>query len=118
MTQSLVSVGVFLVILACLPFALKWIKQRYVGGAIEDSGQSRFISALAVGPHQRVVTVEVGPEGRRVWLTLGVTSQKITCLHCVDANPPSCTDGAPPSSNVSRNNGESEVGKNGMRDIA
>lgn len=86
MTQSLVSVGVFLAILVCLPFALKWLKQRYGGGALEDSGQSRFISALAVGPHQRVVTVEVGPEGRRVWLTLGVTAQSITCLHCVDAN--------------------------------
>ncbi|MEO7108166.1 MAG: flagellar biosynthetic protein FliO, partial [Rhodoferax sp.] len=52
----------------------------------DGNGQSRFISALAVGPHQRVVTVEVGPEGKRVWLTLGVTSQNITCLHCVDAD--------------------------------
>lgn len=33
-----------------------------------------------------MVTVEVGPEGRRVWLTLGVSPQSITCLHCADAN--------------------------------
>jgi len=84
MTQSLVSVGVFLAILACLPYALKRFKQRYSAGTAEVSGQSRFISALAVGPHQRVVTVEVGPEGRRVWLTLGVTAQAISCLHCID----------------------------------
>ena len=44
---------------------------------------SKIISAVAVGQHQRVVTVEVGPEGARVWLTLGVTAHTITCLHTV-----------------------------------
>lgn len=84
MTQSWILVGVFLAVLACLPSALKWVKQRYPGRYTDISGQTRFISALAVGTHQRVVTVEVGPEGKRVWLTLGVTSQNISCLHCVD----------------------------------
>lgn len=80
--QSLVSVTVFLALLACLPLLVKWLKQRsIVPGARESSGQSRFISALAVGPHQRVVTVEVGPDGNRVWLTLGITAQHISCLH-------------------------------------
>lgn len=76
--------GAFLGVLVCLPLLLKWLKQRIPGRFSDASGQSRFISALAVGPHQRVVTVEVGPEGRRVWLTLGVTGQSISCLHCVD----------------------------------
>ena len=84
MTQSWILVGIFVAILVCLPAILKWIKHRYPGRHAAVSGQSRFISALAVGTHQRVVTVEVGPEGRRVWLTLGVTSQNISCLHCVD----------------------------------
>lgn len=65
---------------------LKWVKQRAPGRFADVSGQSRFISALAVGQHQRVVTVEVGPEGKRVWLTLGVTAQNISCLHCVDVD--------------------------------
>ncbi|MBK7003481.1 MAG: flagellar biosynthetic protein FliO [Rhodoferax sp.] len=87
MSQSLVSVAVFLALLACLPMLVKWLKQRsIVLGARESSGQSRFISALAVGPHQRVVTVEVGPEGGRVWLTLGVTAQHISCLHSTPVN--------------------------------
>ena len=76
--------GAFLGLLVCLPMILKWVKQRVPGRFPDVSGQSRFISALAVGPHQRVVTVEVGPEGKRVWLTLGVTGQNISCLHCVD----------------------------------
>ena len=52
--------------------------------AIGISGMAsapRVISAVAVGPHQRVVTVEVGPESARTWLILGVTAQSITCLH-------------------------------------
>lgn len=81
MTGSLVSVALFLALLISLPFVLKWLKLRVANGTIADTGQSRFISAVAVGPQQRVVTVEVGPEGRRVWLTLGVTAQNITCLH-------------------------------------
>ena len=81
MTQSLISVGVFIALLACLPFAIKWAKARSTGNVREVGGQSRFVSAVAVGPHQRVVTVEVGPEHARVWLTLGVTPQAITCLY-------------------------------------
>lgn len=84
MTQSWILVGAFLGVLVCLPVLLKWLKQRVPGRFADASGQSRFVSALAVGPHQRVVTVEVGPEGKRVWLTLGVTGQSISCLHCVE----------------------------------
>ena len=53
-----------------------------------------------------MVTVEVGPEGRRVWLTLGVTAQSITCLHCVDANTLTGADCA------------SQVESNGIRGVA
>ncbi len=84
MTQSWILVGAFLGVLVCLPLLLKWIKQRVPGRFADPSGQTRFVSALAVGPHQRVVTVEVGPEGKRVWLTLGVTGQTISCLHSVE----------------------------------
>ena len=82
MTESLVPVGIFLLLLGCLPFGLKWIKQRTAGAVGQGGGQAKFVSALAIGPHQRVVTVEVGPDGQRVWLTLGVTAQGISCLHC------------------------------------
>lgn len=85
MTQSLLLVGLFLAVLACLPFAVKWLKQRSTVGTALSTEQSRFISAVAVGPNQSVVTVEAGPEGARVWLTLGVTPQAITCLHVAQA---------------------------------
>ncbi len=70
-----------------VPFALKWVQRRTANGALGSSSASRIVSALAVGPHQRVITVEVGPEGERTWLTLGVTAQAITCLHTVNIDP-------------------------------
>lgn len=82
MTQSLLSVGFFIALLACIPMAVKWVKQRTKDAGSVAGGQSKIISAIAVGPHQRVVTVEVGPEGARIWLTLGVTPQAVSCLHC------------------------------------
>lgn len=85
MTQTLMTVGLFVVLLACMPLAVKWVQRRSVGGATSMASAPRVISAVAVGPHQRVVTVEVGPENARIWLILGVTAQSITCLHSAPA---------------------------------
>jgi len=86
MTQSLLSVVVFIALLAMVPWAIRWAKQRNgsLPGNLPGSG-SRFVSALGVGPTQRVVTVEVGPPEARVWLVLGVTAQQITRLHSAPA---------------------------------
>ncbi len=83
MNQTLLLVGLFVLLLAMLPLGLKWMQSRLPGKGLAMSSASKVISAIAVGPHQRVVTVEVGPEGARTWLTLGVTAQTITCLHTV-----------------------------------
>ena len=84
MTQTLVFVGFFVFLLALIPVGLKWVQQRSGSSAGGGGGTaSRIISAVAVSPHQRVITVEVGPEGARTWLVLGVTAQAITCLHSV-----------------------------------
>lgn len=81
MTQTLLTVLVFVVLLAALPALLRRIKARQGLGFGAMGPDSRVISALAVGPQQRVVTVEVGPAHARVWLVLGVTQQSIQCLH-------------------------------------
>jgi len=85
MTQQLLLIGIFLGLLAALPWALRRLKNRIGEGVIPANGQNRFISAVAVGPSQRVVTVEIGPENERVWLTVGVTAQSVTCLHTAPA---------------------------------
>jgi flagellar protein FliO/FliZ len=69
------------VLLAMLPLGLKWLQRRINGGVTSTNHTTKIISAIAVGPHQRVVTIETGPQGARVWLTLGVTGQSVNCLH-------------------------------------
>ncbi len=81
MTQAWVSVLLFVVLLALVPVGLKWLQARAGGKLSGVSGVSRVVSAVSVGTHQKVVTVEVGPPEARVWLTLGVTPQHISCLH-------------------------------------
>ena len=85
MTLQLLLLAAFLVALGMLPWALRWLRGRLALTAKGGGVQSRFVSAVAVGPAQRVVTVEVGPENARVWLTVGVTPQAIELLHTAPA---------------------------------
>ena len=66
-----------------MPWAVGRLKKRYGLAQLGPSGESRLVNVLAVGTHQKVVTVEVGPSNARVWLVLGVTQQSIQCLHRV-----------------------------------
>ncbi len=84
MTQTLGWVAVFVFLLALLPMAVKWLKQRALGSVAGADSAAKIVSVLAVGPHQRVVTVEQGPDHARVRLTLGVTAQTIILLHSID----------------------------------
>lgn len=87
MTQTLLVVVLFVGAMALLPWLVRRVQQRQAGGGTAAGGASRVLSAVAVGPQQRVVTVEVGPEHARTWLVLGVTAQNVTCLHALPATP-------------------------------
>jgi len=91
MTQSLILIGLFLCLLVSLPFLIERIKKHYGLAINVTGGPARLVSALALGPQQKVVTVEVGPPNARVWLVLGVTQQSIQCLHTMAAD----SSGAP-----------------------
>ena len=86
--------------LAAIPFGLKWLQRRIGVGVVGGAVSAKVISAVAVGPHQRVVTVEVGPPDARVWLTLGVTAQAITCLHTSAAGFGSADAGRSPDTSA------------------
>jgi len=81
MTQTLVTVMVFVLLLALVPLGIRWLQARSPGMLPGAGPGNRVVSAVAVGPQQRVVTVEVGPADARTWLVLGVTPQAISCLH-------------------------------------
>jgi len=86
MTQTLITVAVFVLALAMVPMGIKWLQSRAMVGQGPGAGSaSRVLSAVAVGPQQRVVTVEVGPADARICLVLGVTAQSIACLHTMPA---------------------------------
>ena len=86
MTPTLLAVAAFVGLLALVPTALKWVQARAAGGARGADTATRLISAVAVGPQQRVVTIEVGPPDARTTLVLGVTQQTVTCLHSFAAS--------------------------------
>jgi flagellar protein FliO/FliZ len=87
MTQTLIMVVLFVGAMACLPWLVRRLQQRHASGQAATGITSRVLSAVAVGPQQRVITVEVGPEHARTWLVLGVTAQQMTCLHVLPAEP-------------------------------
>lgn len=96
MTQTLVIVVLFVAVMAALPWLVRRVQLRHAAGGATGGAASRVLSALAVGPQQRVVTVEVGPEGARACLVLGVTAQSITCLHVMGS--PAAVQAAPVAS--------------------
>lgn len=93
MTQTLLVVVLFVAAMAALPWLVRRIQQRQTGGGLAAGTASRVLSAIAVGPHQRVVTVEVGPEHSRAVLVLGVTAQQVSCLHVL--SPQAAVQAAP-----------------------
>jgi flagellar protein FliO/FliZ len=87
MTQTLLVVVLFVGAVALLPWFIRRVQQRQASGGMASGSASRVLSAIAVGPQQRVVTVEVGPEHARTWLVLGVTAQNVSCLHVLSSSP-------------------------------
>lgn len=81
MTQTLLLVILFVAAIASLPWLVRRVQLRQGRFAPSSAAAPRVLSAIAVGPQQRVVTVEVGAEGDRTTLVLGVTAQSIRCLH-------------------------------------
>ncbi|MDA8455894.1 flagellar biosynthetic protein FliO [Acidovorax sp. GBBC 3334] len=95
MAQTLVIVVLFIAAVALLPWLIRRLQQRQAAALGSSAGAAaKVLSAVAVGPQQRVVTVEVGPDHHRVWLVLGVTAQQVQCLHVLNPAAPA-RPGAP-----------------------
>lgn len=80
MGQSWVLVGLLVGGIACLPALVRWLQAQRNSNQ-SPVAQGKVISALAVGPQQRVVTVRVGAAESEVTMILGVTPGSIQCLH-------------------------------------
>jgi len=103
MSLGWLSLVFLIALMALIPWGVRWVQRRLTGGVLGGNVLvSKVVSAVAVGPHQQVVTVEVGPPGARVRLVLGVTAQSITCLHQSDVLP-GVPDGLSLSGQISAN---------------
>jgi len=97
MNGSALSLLWFVAIVAMIPAVLWLLKRSPVGASLGASlgaagaGPVRPVASLAVGPQQRIVTVEVTEAGERRWLVLGVTAQQITHLCSLCAPPAEAT---------------------------
>ena len=78
--------------LACLPWLLKRWQQRLQAGRNIQGMSAQVLASVAVGPGQRVVTVEVGQGAQKTCLVLGVTAQNIQCLHVLGTAPASVSE--------------------------
>ena len=82
LSGSLAAWALLVLGLACLPFAVRWLVRRKTWGSMAPDA-TRIVASLALGPQQKVVTLEMGSKDARFQLVLGVTPQAITCLHKV-----------------------------------
>lgn len=65
-------------------FGLAWLARRFNLNVAGASGSLRVVSAMTVGPKEKILVVEV--EDKR--LLLGVTSQQITLLQVLEGEAP------------------------------
>ena len=91
MGPTLILVALFVAAMACLPWLVRRLQQKNLlprgmgmaRGATPVPAQ--VLGSLAIGPQQRVVTVQVGEGDETVRLVLGVSAQQIQCLHVLNA---------------------------------
>ena len=86
MTDSLMSsafvVLSFLGVMALFALALRWLQKRNrLPGSGGPGHAVTVLSSVTLGPQQRVLTLEVGPEGARTALVVGVTARSMHTLH-------------------------------------
>lgn len=85
MTQTLVVVVLFIGAMAMAPWLLRQWQQRHATAQAQAGVAAKVLSVVAVGPQQRVVTVEIATDQEKTRLVLGVTAQQISCLHVLPA---------------------------------
>ena len=94
MWPTLMLVVLFVAAMAVLPWVVRRLQQKNMlslgglrGARAGNGVTSRVLSTVALGPQQRVVTVQVGEGDQSVRLVLGVTAQNMQCLHVLQSPP-------------------------------
>ena len=110
------------VILLIVMVGVAWLLQRYrrhLPGAANRAGPHlQVLGGVALGPQQRVVTLQVGQGEQAVCLVLGVSPGSVTALHQMPL-PPEVVDpvspGAAPASGFAARLAQFTKGPHGPR---
>lgn len=78
-----------------LPWIAHWVKRRGWRVLKPSDQPVQVVAVLAVGPQQKVVTVELDLGPHKKWLVLGVTPQSVTQLVSLDKPPQSPMPNSP-----------------------
>lgn len=81
LSASLLALAAMVLAMAVLPWLLRRWQQRSQAARGVVGVQGQVLHTLALGPGQRVVTVELERDGAPLCLVLGVSAQHIQCLH-------------------------------------
>ncbi|MFC4621722.1 FliO/MopB family protein [Comamonas nitrativorans] len=93
LSTSLLVLVAMVIAMAALPWGLRrWQLRRQVTQGVVQV-QTQVLGAVAIGPGQRVVTVQVQRGDAMACLVLGVTAQSIQCLHVLP-DAPAASSGA------------------------
>jgi flagellar protein FliO/FliZ len=87
------------IVLLIVMMGIAWLLQRYrrhLPGAAHRAGpRLQVLGGVALGPQQRVVTLQVGQGEQAVCLVLGVSPGSVTALHQMPLPGASDTPAAP-----------------------
>jgi flagellar protein FliO/FliZ len=93
MGSSLFPLIILIALIAAAPWLARQMRQRFLVKGQAEPDAVRLISVLAVGPQQRIATVEIGSRYGGAVLVLGVTGQSINCLHVMSQGAVHSADG-------------------------
>ncbi|UJW81308.1 FliO/MopB family protein [Hydrogenophaga sp. SL48] len=95
MLQNAAPALVLLILMVCIAWALQRYRRHLPGAARQTGPSLQVLSTLALGPQQRVVTVQVGQGEGSVCLVLGVSAGSVTPLHSLPMPAPADEPAAP-----------------------
>ena len=81
MLQNAAPAFVLLIVLVGIAWLLQRYRRHLPGAALRAGPHLQVLGGVALGPQQRVVTLQVGQGEQAVCLVLGVSPGNVTALH-------------------------------------
>lgn len=81
MLQNAAPALVLLIVMVGIAWLLQRYRRHLPGAALREGPHLQVLGGVALGPQQRVVTLQVGQGEQAICLVLGVSPGSVTALH-------------------------------------